>query len=123
MSEWTVDTLKEHVLRLLDEKDRAIAAALSSAERANAKAEAATEKRFEGVNEFRAALADQQRTLMPRNEAEIRMSGTDTILAALQRRMAAVEGRSQGFTGGWGWAVGVFGLIALVVSLIMTLRR
>ena len=40
----------------------AINAALTAADRAVQKAEAAAEKRFEGVNEFRAQLGDQQRT-------------------------------------------------------------
>lgn len=49
----------------------AITAALASADRAVSKAEVASEKRFDSVNEFRNTLADQQRTLMPRSEAEL----------------------------------------------------
>jgi hypothetical protein len=40
---------------------REVAAALNSAERAISKAEQATEKRFESVNEFRETLSDQNR--------------------------------------------------------------
>lgn len=50
--------------------DRAVAAALESAEKAVGKAELASERRFEAVNEFRAQLADQAGTFMPRIEAE-----------------------------------------------------
>jgi hypothetical protein len=44
-----------------------------AADRAVAKAEAASERRFESVNEFRATLADQATQLMPRAEAEARI--------------------------------------------------
>ena len=43
--------------------------ALDASKEAIIKAEVATEKRFEGVNEFRAQLSDQARTFMPRTEA------------------------------------------------------
>lgn len=46
-----------------------VALALTASEKAIGKAEIATEKRFDAVNEFRAQLADQARTFMPRNEA------------------------------------------------------
>jgi hypothetical protein len=42
--------------------------ALATADKATSKAETATEKRFEGVNEFRAALSDQARTFVIRSE-------------------------------------------------------
>jgi acyl transferase domain-containing protein len=112
VSEWTVDTLHAHVVALFGEKDRAVQ-----------KLETATEKRFEGVNEFRAQLADQQRTLMPRQEAELRLGALDHDQEALEQRLAALENKSRGFSGGWGWAVGVIGLIAIVVSLFLALRR
>lgn len=53
--------------------EKAVSAALAAADRAVAKAEMAADKRFEQVNEFRATLADQQRTLMPRAEVEVLM--------------------------------------------------
>lgn len=55
----------------LSAQKEAVAAALSAADRAVLKAEIAAEKRFDGVNEFRQTLADQQRTLMPRSEVEV----------------------------------------------------
>lgn len=96
-SGWTVDTLRAHIAVrfddlniLINERDvrygqrfvaqqealaaalaaaeKAVAAALLAADRAVTKAELASEKRFENVNEFRAALADQSNTLMTRNE-------------------------------------------------------
>lgn len=45
--------------------------ALDAADRAVSKAEAATEKRFEGVNEFRATLSDQASKFIIRSEFEL----------------------------------------------------
>lgn len=133
MSEWTVDTLKEHILTLFGEKDRAVQAALAAqkelaqmamqnAERAVLKAEAATERRFEGVNEFRAQLGDQQRTLMPRQEAELRLNTLDREHDEIKNRLTAIEGKSRGFAGGWAVAVGIAGLLGAVVAIIVALR-
>jgi hypothetical protein len=85
VSEWTVDTLKEHYDTLLSERkeaqQRAIDSALLAAKELNAQAlqaanerfaafVAATDKRFESVNEFRGTLSDQATTLLPRAEYE-----------------------------------------------------
>lgn len=48
--------------------DKAVNAALTSAKEAVTKAEAAAEKRFEGVNEFRRTLSDQAALFLPRTE-------------------------------------------------------
>jgi hypothetical protein len=84
-SEWTINTLKEHYDTLLNERkeaqQRAIDAAFLAAKELNAQAleaandrfaafVAATDKRFESVNEFRGTLSDQAATLLPRTEYE-----------------------------------------------------
>lgn len=79
---WTLEALKEHYdaliklqnddfNQLLKERDERMVQRYNSMELAVNKAEVATEKRFEGVNEFRAQLGDQSRTLMPRIETEV----------------------------------------------------
>jgi len=123
MSEWTVDTLRADLLARLEAIDARHHARADAAELAIAKAETAAEKRFEGVNEFRASLADQQRTLMPRVEAEIRLNALDRHLDEIDNRLGAIESKSKGFAGGWGVAVGVVGLIGAVVAIILSLQR
>jgi len=54
----------------LDQYRHEVDFAFASSDRAITKAETATEKRFAGVNEFRAQLTDQAATFMPRQEAE-----------------------------------------------------
>jgi hypothetical protein len=68
MNEWTVTTLKEHLDAMLAERDKQISLALTAAEKAVTKAEVATEKRFESVNEFRLTLSDQTKTFVSRGE-------------------------------------------------------
>lgn len=104
----------------LTSAEKAVNAALEAAERAVLKAEAASEKRFEGVNEFRETLADQQRTLLPRAEAEIRFHALDERLAQLATRQDKSEGAKSGSRDGWGWAVAA---ISLVVTLLAFASR
>ncbi len=65
---WRAD--QQAVKEALAAAEKAVSAALSAAEKAVEKAELATAARFESVNEFRAQLGDQARTLMPRAEFE-----------------------------------------------------
>lgn len=62
---------------LIDSQTEKVALALSSAEKAVTKAETATEKRFDSVNEFRQQLNDQAASFMPRTEA-MQLSGQAT---------------------------------------------
>ena len=99
MSLWTVDTLKEYIEALFAEKDKQIALALTSAEKAVTKAEAATDKRLAGMNEFRDALSDQTKTFASAERVD-----------GLQQRLDKLEGRSSGLKDSWGWLVGIAGI-------------
>jgi hypothetical protein len=96
----------------------AITAALAAADRAVAKAESASEKRFEGVNEFRSTLSDQQRTLISRSEVEVMNRGLNEKIGQLTKQMDALHAERMGIKGGWGYAVGVIGLVALLWRLV-----
>lgn len=104
MSEWTVDTVNEHLKAMIGEADRrneqrfaaqekAVAAALQAAKEAVAKAEIAAEKRFDSVNEFRAQLSDQAGTFMPRREAEQRADALAEKLNEVSSRIDRREGQ------------------------------
>jgi hypothetical protein len=62
----TLDVLAERIAAL----DRLLQSSLQSAQDAISKAESAQEKRFEGVNEFRAALADQAASFVTKVELD-----------------------------------------------------
>ena len=117
-------------------QEKAIGAALAAQERAVLKAELATEKRFEGVNEFRGALDLQQRTLIPRSEVDVLVRGLEekisqltktsdqqqnAIVAAVAQSNAAfasMNAERRGVRGGWGYAVGAVGFVLSIGALI-----
>ena len=70
---WTIEAVKELLESIIERNDRRYQERFDATEAAIKKADAATEKRFEGVNEFRSTLSDQQRTFIPRPEADVRI--------------------------------------------------
>ena len=140
MSEWTIETLKEYIDTLIAAQDKAVGvglnaqrtaidAALTSQKEAVIKAEAAAEKRFESVNEFRAQLATQQSTFVTRAEydAELRAvkSGLDTYIKSvitkiddLQDRLNRSEGRNSGIKDVWGYVIGAAAVGGFIIKVL-----
>ena len=69
--------------------------AFTASDRAITKAELATEKRFESVNEFRAQLSDQAARFMPRGETESMVSAVrgelDNATGRIQERLTEMN--------------------------------
>lgn len=96
------------MVRLYEERDRRYedrfkaadektALALTASKEAVSKAEAATEKRFDAVNEFRGTLSDQARLLLPRAEADSRLNAFSERIDEVKKEVAALrESRSEG---------------------------
>lgn len=155
-SAWTTDTLRVHLLALieatrvaLEAKDEAadirneqrfiaqqnaikdaliaqkeaVAAALVAAEKAVLVAETNAEKWRAAANEWRGAMNDRERNLMPRMEAEKADRSNTEKIDALAARMDRTEGRSGGFHQGWGYLVGAVGLVAALIAIFFALRR
>jgi hypothetical protein len=129
----------------------AVQTALVAAEKATTKAEVAADKRFEGVNEFRAQLADQAATLMPRVEAEQRISalaekisdlkstmdtstgqaaGTQldrqlqeirTLATANSTQLSVATGKTGGLQAGWVYLLGGLGALGTIASIMVIL--
>lgn len=119
-------SLREYVDVRIDALDKAVITALNAADRAVLKSEVASDKRFDSVNEFRESLNDQNRTLMPRAEAEQAMRGMAEKIDELTKRIAANEDRARGLGQGWSIlvaAVMVVGTIITVVSLFQRARK
>jgi hypothetical protein len=108
---------KEATTSAFAAQEKAINAALASAERAVLKAELATEKRFESVNEFRGTLDQQQRTLIPRSEVDVLVKGLEEKIAQITKQQDAQIAERQGIKGGWGYAVGIVGFVLTIVSI------
>src|SRR5258708_4915140 len=107
---WTLDTLEKHLteqinfLRILveehDERNKerfaaskeSVVSALAAADKALIKAELSSEKRFEGVNEFRATLADQAANLMPRSEYTVQHRALEEKVNILTSQYSNIQG-------------------------------
>jgi predicted ATPase len=118
--------------RFIDQ-DKAISAALAAQEKAVSKAEIATEKRFESVNEFRAQLADQTRSFLPRLEydrahealsSKFVMATTENAkqIAALSLRLESFDGRKGGQNASWGYLVGAIGVLGVIIDIILRVK-
>lgn len=100
----------------LSAQEKSVQAALAAADRAVSKAENASEKRFDGVNEFRQTLSDQQRTLMPRTEAEFRITALTERLAAVEKHDTERSGAKTGARDQWAYIVGAIGIVLAIAS-------
>lgn len=99
-----------------ESQNTAIQAAMLAAEKAVDKAERATEKRFEGVNEFRQALSDQSKLFATRAE----LSNLSERLRFYESKMDAIEGRASGAARLWGILLGCVGLIGGLIAIFAT---
>ncbi len=107
-------------------QDKAVSSALETSEKAIIKAESATERRFEGVNEFRQTLADQATTLMPRAEYTVQHDALRALVAAIEKRVNDIQSnqmsllaRGGGIKETWGYVIAAIGLmIALLVGYL-----
>jgi hypothetical protein len=104
---WTVNTLRRYITDRMDERDRrygerfeaqerAVSAALASAKEAVSKAEIATERRLETLNELRQMNTDMATSLMPKVEAEIRLSALGKEIDSLRSSRDVGVGRFAG---------------------------
>jgi hypothetical protein len=110
-----IEGLKETVRALADRiedrftaVEKAVAAALTAADRATTKAEAASDERFKGVNEFRQTLSDQARDLMPRLE-------TETLVRGIRERVEKLESKKDLEAG---HTTGIKDSLAIIVAII-----
>lgn len=79
--------------------------ALTSSKEAVQKAEIATEKRFDSVNEFRGSLKDQAATLLTRAEAETRFNSLEKDIQGLRESRSEAAGSSRTFMAIIGFAI------------------
>lgn len=111
-NQWTVTTLKEYVDQRFTQLQLAVE-----------KAEQATEKRFEGVNEFRLTLSDQQRTFLPRAEYESGHNGLHTEVTELKERLDKIESMKSGGNVVWAYVLSAVSLIVAIFSIRNNILR
>lgn len=100
-----------------------------SSNRSVDKATFSLEKRLDGMNEFRSQLATQARDFMPRKEYEQLHLVLDAKVEAATKslggkydqiasRLDINQGRSSGLNAGWGYLVGLVGLLSTIITLL-----
>lgn len=107
---WTVETLKEHLEKILDEKDRAVSTALDSQEKAILKAEDAAERRFELLNELRGGVATREQ-----------FEALEKRVSDHQTRLDTVQGRDSGKDISWGKLLGAAGFVSTLLGIFYLL--
>ena len=104
----------------------AVCSAMADADKALSKAETASEKRFDSVNEFRAALSDNSANFVQRDSyeerhraLESRLTGLDEKINDLLRRWEATKGRGGAFSDIGGWIIALIssGIAILAVAV------
>lgn len=125
---WTIETAIDHLTSLVNERDGHVRTLIAGMDKrvedrfaaikeAVLKAENATERRFESVNEFRGTLDNQQRTLIPRAEVDVIVKGLEGKIDTNTKQLAALNAERMGIRGGWGYAIGLLGAISIIGSL------
>jgi dsDNA-specific endonuclease/ATPase MutS2 len=121
-----IAALEQHTATMFAERATAVNAALAAAEKAVTaalvaakeavnKAETAQEKRNEGMNEFRKAMSDQQASLAPKGETDLR-------LAAIEKRLDLSAGKTQGITASGVFLAATVSVLVGVVTLYLATR-
>lgn len=102
-----------------DAVEKATAQAFENSQRAIDKADVATEKRFEGVNEFRAALADQAANFVTRADLTALTEKVDIQIKSLQESRATSEGQDAGARLTYGSLAALLAAFATVIGLLV----
>jgi hypothetical protein len=96
-------------------QDEAVKSALNTSKEAVTKAEIATEKRFEGVNEFRKTLSDQAADFLSRKEYEATYTSLKDKMDGISNRISRMETEAQTKTKG----LALIG--SIIVGVVMTI--
>jgi uncharacterized protein YPO0396 len=120
---WTLDTLFYHFNERIDTAREAAKVALTAAEKAIAKAETASEKRFESVNEFRGALTDASKNNIARAEVDSRFEAVTDKIKDLGDRLNRIEYNKQGLMDGWKIMVAILSLVVVVLGIISAIKH
>jgi predicted nucleotide-binding protein (sugar kinase/HSP70/actin superfamily) len=127
-----INAQKDFMVQILKERDERLAQKFESLAMAINKAEMATEKRFESVNEFRATLTDQQKTFLTSSEYKsahqnlvdlVSTSGknlSDNILSQ-KERIDKLDNIKQGGQNLWVLIIGIVAIATSMLSFILGL--
>lgn len=101
----------------------AVEAAMSASQKAIDKADASTDKKFESVNEFRAALSDAGRLTMPRSECEQMFKTLTEKIADVTARQQARDDRGEGQGQIWAIVIAAVGVMSSIIAIFIALSN
>lgn len=99
--------LKEYFEAILNEKDKALQAALAAVKEENRKTEIAAEKRFDLLNELRSGVATKDQ-----------LEALEKVVDDLKTSRDTSQGKTYGLSQGWGILIGIAGLISIIYAFI-----
>ena len=105
------------------ERDRRYEERHNANEQALSKVASEMLAKFAAVNEFRGAMGDAQRLFIPRAEVDVIVSGLGKEIGTLSMGLDRMLTERAGIKGGWGYAMGLLGAVALVGSIIAAFAR
>ena len=113
---WTIETLKEHFEKILEEKDKAINIALAAAKEAVGVAEKNAEKWRDSANEWRGAMNDREKMFMGKAEFDAYKEATEKALKTEKERADKGEGKSMGIGQVIGWILAAIAVIGFIIE-------
>lgn len=102
-------------------QEKAFAAQIDAARQETRKTEAAMDRRFESVNEFRAQLADQTANLMPRKEAQAVLDAQVLRIGLLEDLVHADASRRRGVSDGAKLIASVVAFVSIVLGAVISI--
>lgn len=98
----------------------AVQAAMTASEKAIAKSEVSSEKRFDQLAEAQRTVHAMISDTMPRREAEARIEALVLKIDDLKSYASTTQGRDTGISSSWAFLAGGIGLLAAIVSVVIT---
>jgi uncharacterized membrane protein YdfJ with MMPL/SSD domain len=102
---WKTGTLKEYFEKILEEKDKALVAALIAVKDENKKTETAAEKRFELLNELRSGVATKEE-----------VKALEKVVEDLKSSRDMGAGKDNGISKFLGWVIAILAVIAFIMQ-------
>jgi CHASE3 domain sensor protein len=120
---WTIETLRVHIQAILDERDKALSAALAASNKAIDRVEESVRERFGSVNEFRQTLSDQAGTFITRTEVTAAVDRNTERINELTDRINKSEGKGAGLNASWVIVSAVLVILIALGGLIVMLAN
>lgn len=115
-------TMRDYVDTRFTALNEQLAQALLTVQRATDRVDAANEKRFESVNEFRQSVAQQQRALIPRPEYEMAHASLQRQVNDMATALANAKSEKKGAGHLWAVLLGAAGGLLTLLHIVGVIK-